>query len=121
MTIGARIREIRKAHPDKLSQEKFGVMLGLTRDQIKTYELDKVETPENVVKLICREFNVSYLWLTEGVEPMYTPEDISVINQLTNIMNSDNEFAKRVFTEFAKMPREAWLALENVIDSLAKK
>ena len=117
--IGERIKEVRAN--TQLTQQRFAERIGLKRNSLAMIEGAGRNPSEPVVRAICREFNVSYLWLTEGVEPMYTPEDINVINQLTNIMNSDNEFAKRVFTEFAKMPREAWLALETVIDNLAKK
>ncbi|HPJ03350.1 MAG TPA: helix-turn-helix transcriptional regulator [Candidatus Limiplasma sp.] len=118
-SIGKRILFIR--NNAKLNQREFAKRIGISGGSVSMLETGTNNPSEQTIKLICREFNVSYFWLTEGIEPVYTPEDISVLNQLTNIMNSDNEFAKRVFTEFAKMPREAWLALETVIDNLAKK
>ena len=104
-----------------LTQTAFGEKIGATRPMIAAYESGKVAPPEPLIRLICREFNVSYLWLTEGMEPMYVPEESSVVARLHNVMHGDNEFAKRVLREFSTMPREAWLELEAFLLRLTGK
>lgn len=103
----------------KLSQEAFGNKIGISGASVSRLESGENNPSEQTIKLICREFNVHYLWLTEGVEPMYVPEESGVVSQLHHIMRGDNEFAKRVLREFSAMPKEAWLELEAFIDRLA--
>ena len=108
MSIGERIRAVRKNLPKPTSQTEFGKILGLTRAQIKTYELDVVAVPESIIRLICREFGVSYEWLTDGFEPMYVPRESLDMAALERIMSGDNEYVKSVFRELAAMPPEWW-------------
>ena len=66
MTIGDRVRKVRLAQPGKLTQEAFGLPLGLTRAVITSYELDKSNPPEATIRLICHTYNVDYEWLKKA-------------------------------------------------------
>jgi transcriptional regulator with XRE-family HTH domain len=89
LALGERIREVRKSLPLKPSQTDFGVMLGLSRAQIKTYELNVVEAPESTIRLICREFSVDYDWLKTGVGEMFGSADEKALAALDDLMNGD--------------------------------
>ena len=60
--MNERIKELRKVL--KLSQESFGKQLGVTGAGISKIESGERNLTEQMLKSICREFNVDYLWLT---------------------------------------------------------
>ena len=59
-----RIRGIRKS--EHLTQTEFGKRIGASRAMIASYEGGAVIPSEPILKLIAREFNVSYNWLKNG-------------------------------------------------------
>ena len=68
-----RIRELRKNFLN-MNQTEFGEHLGVSRSVIKNIELNVLAKPEqklSLLKLICKEFNVSEEWLLNGTEPMF--------------------------------------------------
>jgi len=119
LTLGERVREVRKSQVPKLSQTEFAVQLGLTRAQVKTYELDVVETPESTVRLICMKFGIAYDWLKTGEGDMRISSQDADVGALVNIMTGDNEFAKNLFRAYARLGTEEWerlrLFMEDVI------
>lgn len=78
MEIYERIRFLRKEKL-KMSQDAFGDRLGVSRSVIKNIELNVLARPEqklSLIKLICKEFNVSEKWLLDGEGPMEAPADM---------------------------------------------
>ena len=119
-SIGERIKYLRKEILNK-SQKNFGETLGLKPNSISCIETG-VNTPaEQTVKAICREFNISYLWLTEGIEPMQESLDTDSMARIDDIMTGENEFAKNTFREFAKLDDSEWKVLEKLIKNIAKE
>ena len=52
-----------------MNQAKFGEILGVTRSEIKNTELNNLKQPEKkipLLKLMCKEFNISEDWLING-------------------------------------------------------
>ena len=52
-----------------MNQAKFGEILGVTRSEIKNIELNNLKQPEKkipLLKLMCKEFNISEDWLING-------------------------------------------------------
>ena len=106
----------RQAH---LTQTDFARRFGVTRDIVASWENGRVEPPEAVVRLICREFDINYLWLKSGKMPMNVPAEALALNQMERIMNGDNEFVKTVFRELANLPTEAWEEINAFVDRLS--
>ncbi len=69
MTQGERIRELRKTL--KMTMEQFGEKIGVTKSTISNIENGNRNATEHMVKSICREFNVDYIWLTTGGGEMF--------------------------------------------------
>lgn len=115
--MNERIRIVRKK--SGLSMEKFGNRIGITKSSVSLLESGKNSPSEQTIKLICREFNVSYLWLTEGIEPMYEDLETASMAQIDAIMTGENEFAKKLFREFAKLNEDEWKVLEKIINNLS--
>ena len=64
MTQGERIKEIRGILG--LTLEKFGDKLGVTKVAISNIEKGNRNLTEQMVKSICREYNVNYDYLMYG-------------------------------------------------------
>ena len=73
MTQGDRIKDIRKHF--KLTMEKFGNKLGVTKMTISRLESGSNNLTEQMTKSICREFNVNEDWLRTGDGEMFAPTD----------------------------------------------
>lgn len=114
-----RIKKVRA--DNKLSMEKFGEKIGITRSSVSRIESGENNPSEQTLRLICKEFGVSYLWLTEGKEPMQEPIDADSMTRIDNIMAGENEFAKNLFREFAKLDDSEWKTLEKLIKNIAKE
>jgi len=120
MTIGDRIRQIRLSQPGKLTQEAFGLPLGLNRAVITSYELDKSNPPEAAIRLICHEYGVDYDWLKTGVGEMLVKSEESDVVALTNIMTGDDEFAKQLFRAFARLGAPEWRLLREFMEGVLR-
>lgn len=66
MTQGERIREVRKTLG--LTLEKFGEKIGMKKNSVSQIESGKNSVTEQVVKSICREFNVDYMANPDKIE-----------------------------------------------------
>lgn len=122
MEIYERIKELRKNHLH-MSQESFGARLGVSRSVINNIERNALQRPEQkepIYKLICKEFNVSYLWLTQGIEPMENESDYTSMAQIDDIMAGENETAKSIFKAFARLDEKEWALLAHIIKDISK-
>lgn len=122
LEIYERIKELRKNHLH-MSQESFGARLGVSRSVINNIERNALQRPEQkepIYKLICKEFNVSYLWLTQGIEPMENESDYTSMAQIDDIMAGENETAKSIFKAFARLDEKEWALLARIIKDISK-
>ncbi len=104
------------------SQTEIGKMIGKTPQYVwKLLNHDDSNPSESAIRDICRTFGISYLWLTEGVEPMKESIDINAMSRIDEIMTGENEFAKNLFKEFAKLGDSEWELLERIIKNLAEE
>ena len=111
-----RIKQIRRDM--KLTQTAFAKRVGVTRDVVASWENGRVEPPEAVIRLLCREQGVSYAWLKSGEEPMHVPAETLLVDKLERIMSGDNEFVKTALRELIDMPTEAWEQIGTFVDRL---
>ncbi len=79
--IGKRINEVRSTLG--LSMEKFGKQIGITKVSVHNIEKGNNNPSEQTVMLICKEFNVDYVWLTEGVgDDMFVSRPTSKVDEI---------------------------------------
>ena len=69
MSQGKRIRDLRKSLG--MTLDNFGERIGLKKSAVSLIENDKNSVTDQVVKSICREFNVSEEWLRTGQGEMF--------------------------------------------------
>lgn len=111
-----RIKLLRKQL--KLTQAAFAQRVGVTRDVVASWENGRVEPPQAVIMLVCRDLGVSYDWLQNGLEPMTVPVNTQLVDTLERIMEGDNEFVKGVLRELINLPTEAWERIGALVDRL---
>lgn len=99
------------------NQEKFGNIIGITKSAVSNWESGRRKIPDSSIKLICKEFNVDYIWLTTGQGEMFHQSDDDVEAAIEDIMHGENEFHKNLFKTFAKLGEEELLALEKIMDT----
>ena len=119
MTQGERVREVRKTLG--LTLEKFGEKLGIQKSAISKIERGDTNLTDANIKLICREFNVDYIWLTTGEGEMFVESDDDFIARMDRIMQSEGDARKNLFKALLYASDEDVEALARIIDLCAKK
>lgn len=113
MTQGERIREVRKALG--LTLEKFGEKIGMKKNSVSQLENGKNSVTEQVVKAICREYNVDYMWLTTGDGEMFIDTDDDFIERIDRIMAGEDEARKSFFKFMLELSDEDIAALDRLM------
>lgn len=113
MTQGERIREVRKTLG--LTLEKFGEKIGMKKNSVSQIENGKNSVTEQVVKSICREFNVDYIWLTTGDGEMFVDTDDDFIERIDRIMAGEDEARKNLFKFMLELSDEDIAALDRLM------
>ena len=113
MTQGERIREVRKALG--LTLEKFGEKIGMKKNSVSQLENGKNSVTEQVVKAICREYNVDYMWLTTGDGEMFIDTDDDFIERIDRIMEGEDEARKSLFKFMLELSDEDIAALDRLM------
>lgn len=123
MTQGERIREIR-THSN-LTLERFGNMIGIKKNSVSQLENGKNALTEQTLKSICREFNVSEIWLRTGEGKMFVQPDAFSLDRFAkdNGMNEqDLRILKLYFSIDAQKRHDAInYFINGMIDEPDKK
>lgn len=67
-----------------MCQVDFGAKLSLTGSAISRYESGVNAMADNIVLLICREFDVNEEWLRYGTGSMFSQKNMDLIEQLSD-------------------------------------
>lgn len=113
MTQGERIREVRKTLG--LTLEKFGEKIGMKKNSVSQIENGKNSVTEQVIKSICREFNVDYIWLTTGEGEMFIDSDDDFIERIDRIMAGEDDARKNLFKFMLELSDEDIEALDRLM------
>jgi len=114
--MNERIKQIRSSL--NLTRAEFGKRLGVSGDVINNLERGRVEPKELIIKLICKEFGVSYQWLVNGLGEMNDSDENEAQEIVDSVMTGDNEFAKKVLVAFARMSEEKWKLIREIIEEI---
>lgn len=123
MELHERIRYLRK-NVLHLTQQEFGNRLGVSRDVIKNLELGILARPEQkdpLFRLITKEFNVDYIWLTTGKGDPISKLDDASLAQIDSIMTGENEFHKNLIKMIATLDDDAISRIEEQLRLLLDK
>lgn len=119
-----RLKEIRKSNPDGKTQETFANYLGISKENIASYESGRRNPSDSFIKLVCEKCNVNENWLRTGNGEMFMPEtkDEQISKMLANVMKSeDGNFKKKLISALAQLDKDGWDKLEEFVDMISKK
>lgn len=118
LELHERIRFLRK-DTLKMSMDAFGKQLGVSRDTINNIERNRLARPEqklSLLKLMCKEFNVSEDWLLNGKGEMFANDETEYNTLIEQTLSGENDFAKNLFKTFSLFDEKDWEALHHMID-----
>lgn len=108
--VNARVHELRKAL--KLTQEEFGTRLGVRNAAISKIENGTNSVSEQMAILICQTFNVSRIWLEDGIPPMIKTPDDDLAEAFADLLVQGSDLQKAFATAIVKLSDEQLGALE---------
>ena len=88
MEIRERLLLVRKSK--KLNQTDFAKAIGVTGSAICNYENGTRPIGNQVIRAVCREFQINEEWLRSGVGEMDSPEPSSVVGDLIETYKLNN-------------------------------
>ena len=118
MSQGERVKEVRKNL--SLSMEKFGERLGVTKAAISRIESGRRALTDQMAKLICKEFNVDYFWLTEGTGNMFMQVPDSLIEEVIEDYNLDKN-DKYILESYLELSEDEKKTVKNFFINIADK
>jgi transcriptional regulator with XRE-family HTH domain len=117
--MNSRIRELRREL--KLSGEKFGKRIGITKTAVSKIELNHTGITESTIKLLCSEFSVNEAWLRTGEGPMFITDINDRFAALAGrVMASGDEFQKELLAIIMELNEGQIRELKNIVRKLAK-
>lgn len=112
--MNERLKDLRKTL--NLSQDAFGERIGMSGGAISLLEKGKRNITEQVVKSICREYSVDYMWLTTGDGEMFMESDDDFMEKIDRIMAGENDARKNMIKTLLNASDADIEALDNLID-----
>lgn len=116
--INNRVAELRKVL--NLSMEKFGNKIGITRNSINAIEKGRNNPSEQTIMLICKAYNVSPLWIKEGVGDMFLDFPKNELDRIAQDFGL-NETDKLLIETFLESNESDRQAIKNFLQTFAKK
>lgn len=118
MTIGERIKEVRKLKG--YTQQAFADTLGLKRNTIATYEIGNTTPSDRTISDICKMFGVDRIWLETGAGEPFRPvnrnEQIAAV--LGQAIGSNATARDRLIRAFCQLPDEMFDHAEKILEEI---
>jgi transcriptional regulator with XRE-family HTH domain len=118
MTQGERVHEIRKSL--NLTLEKFGEKLGVGKTAIFKIEKSENSLTDQMVRSICREYNVSYDYLINGEGEIFDDLPQTVLDELCTQYDL-SDFDRMLVAMYVELPKELREQAENCIKKFLEK
>ena len=113
MEVNERVKTLRKEL--KLTMEAFGSKLGVGKTAISKIENNERNLTEQMLRAICREFNVSESWLRSGEgEPFVNRSREQEIERFFDEVVMEDGFKKRFVAMLARLDEDDWELIERM-------
>ncbi|MBO5155305.1 MAG: helix-turn-helix transcriptional regulator [Eubacterium sp.] len=112
--MNERIRELRKYLG--LTLEKFGEPIGVKKSTLSSMENGASGVTTQMIKSICREYNVNEEWLVNGTGEMFSEVDREdqIMRWAASVLKEDSSsFRKRFVAMLSSLREEDWIFLEE--------
>lgn len=116
--MNRRIKELRKCM--NISQEEFGNKLGISKSAISKIENGEFEPAQRTIKAICREFNVSYAWLKDGLGDMFTNIPETILDELIDEYKLDF-LDKQIIKKYLQLSNDERNVIKKYLKSLSEE
>lgn len=116
--MNERIKEIRKTL--NLSQKEFGEKIGVSDTAISKLEKGERNPSEQTIKSICREYNVNYAWLMEGLGDMFSNLPETLLDQVAEEYNLD-ELDKVIVKRYMQLSEDKRQVIKEFFKSIAEE
>jgi len=113
--LNERIKQLRKELG--LTLEKFGERIGLRKSSLSQIENGVHGVTEQLIKSICREFNVNENWLRTGEGEMFVQKtlDDEIASFIQTIqLEKDDSFKKKFIKMLSSLDEADWTKLETM-------
>ncbi|MDO5346135.1 MAG: helix-turn-helix domain-containing protein [Lachnospiraceae bacterium] len=117
MTQGERVKEIRTSL--SLTLEKFGEKLGVGKTAISKIEKNERSLTDQMLKSICREYNVNYDYLMYGEGEMFSDLPQTILDELCRQYGLD-DFDRSLVELYTELPDDFRQLLKNKIRDIVK-
>lgn len=118
--MNERIKATRKA--SGLTQSEFAERIGASRDKMASYETGRVVPSDTVLKMISREFSVSFAWLKTGEGPMEDPVvDDAVETKILNSYQNMPDRLRMLVDALVEMDSEWWKTLDAAFAEIERR
>lgn len=120
--MSERIKELRKALG--LTQQEFADRIGSVQNTITGYETGRRAPSNQVITLICREFNVNDHWLRTGEGEMFMER--STDERIAEFVGSalsgrGKDIQRRMLAALSKLRDEDWDAVDYFVQALLEE
>ena len=118
MTSGERVKAIRNTL--SLTLEEFGKKLGVTKTTISRIEKGVNNLTEQMAISICREYNVNYDYLVNGIVEMFGSLPQTILDELCLQYNLD-DLDREIVSMYISLPEPARAAVKAYIKRIVGK
>ncbi len=118
--IGERLKQLRKEYL-KLTQTELADQIGVTGAAISRIEKGERMASMQILRSICRAFNVRQAWLETGEEPIFEPP--TEADELAQLLKgaSENPTKALLFRIIASLPDYLLVDLRREIRQIMRK
>lgn len=123
MSVGARLKEVRKGQVPKMSQTAFAEATKTTRDAYAVYEIDRVVPSDVYLQVVATTFGVSYNWLKSGTEPKYQADlddsAAALVPELVAVLDDNPALLQLAKKAAVFMTAADWKRLAELIEDFS--
>ncbi|BCJ98078.1 helix-turn-helix domain-containing protein [Anaerocolumna chitinilytica] len=124
MDVNKRIKTLRKDYLN-LTQEQFSDAISISRANLGSIEVGRINVTDRVIQDVCREFNVNEEWLRSGIGnpiiEMSRDDELAAWTGAVLNPNNNNEFMKKFVHMLSKLKEEDWKVLEKMALLMAEE
>jgi DNA-binding XRE family transcriptional regulator len=122
LNVNNRIKLLRKDYL-KLTQEQFSDAISISRANLGSIEVERINVTDRVVQDICREFNVSEVWLRNGEGEVFIsfPIEDEFFRAAAELSKEGDEFIIAGVVEYWKLDKDSRSILKNYLLHIADR
>lgn len=113
--MNERIKDLRKIVG--LSQKEFGEHIGVSDTAISKIEKGERNPSEQTIKSICREFNVNYAYLKEGLGDMFSNLPETLLDQVADEYDLD-DLDKLIVKRYMQLSKDKRKVIKEYLQSI---